>query len=113
MSSTGRGASSFDPLPFVPTPEPFDLRAAKTLRNSAESAPGLTPIRLASQLFDRPMPIGQRPWLDGAPPQRAICSIPRVLQPASVPSDGPRANPVSRVVPAALGVRGAVALLDL
>ena len=59
MSSTGRGAASL-PSPFVPSP-PFDLRAAKSRRISAESAPGLTPIRLVSQLFDKTRPLGRLP----------------------------------------------------
>lgn len=58
MSSTGRGAASL-PLPFAPSPLPFDLRAAKSRRISAESAPGLTPIRLVSQLFGRTRPLGR------------------------------------------------------
>src|SRR5688572_22965557 len=104
MSSTGRGVTSLVPLPFAPSPEPFDLRAAKTLRTSAESAPGLTPIRLVSQLFARPTPLGQRPWLGSAPPQRTIYSM--------APWAAPRANPLPRAVPVAWGVLDVPALQD-
>ena len=122
MSSTGRGTTSFErpaPLPFAPSPEPFDLRAAKSRRISAESAPGLTPIRLVSQLFDRILPI-ERLWRrsDSVPSQLTVASTSSSepawsswMMPRSStrrPGSGPRANQASknpRRAPAAGGTK--------
>jgi hypothetical protein len=107
MSSTGRGVTSLGPLPLVPSPEPFDLRAAKALRISAESVPGLAPIRLVSQLFGRPRSLGHCPCFDGAPPRRTVPSPIWLMRPAPNLLDGPRANLASPAPPAV--VRGAAA----
>src|SRR5688500_14722387 len=56
MSSTGRETGSLErsvALRPAGATVPFDLRAAKSRRISSESAPGLTLIRLLSQLFDQ------------------------------------------------------------
>jgi hypothetical protein len=63
------------PLPLVPS-SPFDLRAAKCRRISAESAPGLTPIWLVSQLFDKTRPLGRLPRPSHRVPSQLTTSSP-------------------------------------
>lgn len=105
MSSTGRGAASL-PLPLVPSP-PFDLRAAKSCRISAESAPGLAPIWLVSQLFDNTRPLGRLPRRSNRVPSQLTTSSPSssassrnewVLHRSSTrqPESGHRANHAER-----------------
>ena len=107
------------PLPSVPSPLPFDLRAAKSRRISAESAPGLAPIWLVSQLFDQTRPLGRS--------ARRACRVPsqltfsaapcsRALRDASLlhrtsthrPPSGHRANQAS-IVPLETEARRSVA----
>jgi hypothetical protein len=94
------------PLPLVPSP-PFDLRPAKCRRISAESAPGLTPIGLVSQLFDKTRPLGRSTRRPHRVPSQLTSSSPsparsswneRALHRSSTrrPGSGHRANHADR-----------------